>query len=274
MGRERTPPHAELALGLTTAWLIAVALGAYGLFLRQLAPPLMQAILDAVYAAWGPLLSWGLPLLTLVLVLAWWWAIREQRRMLAADKNLSQLRALSPAQFEEWVEARFRQQGWTTKLTGQQSDHGVDIIVRRGDNAAVVQCKKFHRSPVGEPTIRDLYGAMHDFKAQEAFIVTTSSLTKPARRWMDGKPITAWDGDYLVNLSQRAGLDQPEAPQLQGQLVAVPSPIDVAVQGATASNTDVCPQCGSQLVRKTNSRTGVPFIGCTGFRTTGCKYTR
>lgn len=34
-----------------------------------------------------------------------------------------------------------------------------------------------------------------------------------------------------------------------------------------------CPWCGAPLVEKTNKNTGKPFIGCSNYYKTGCKYT-
>jgi restriction system protein len=101
----------------------------------------------------------------------------------------------------QWVTARFQDLGYSIKTIGTQGDHGVDIVAQKDEETAVVQCKKFITSTVGEPKLRDLYGAMHDFGANRAFLVTTGSLTKPAKDWIKGKPIGVWDGDYIVKLS-------------------------------------------------------------------------
>src|SRR5438128_2078776 len=63
--------------------------------------------------------------MALIVILGWWWAIRTVREQLAEGKTLADLRALSPDAFEEWVAARFRDQGYTTRLTGTTGDHGI-----------------------------------------------------------------------------------------------------------------------------------------------------
>jgi restriction system protein len=164
-----------------------------------------------LFAAWPLILpgrriqatSAGLALAGIVVSgVAWWWAMRVAHEQNAAGKRLEELQALSPDAFEEWVAARFRERGYTVELVGTQGDHGIDLIVTRADIQAVVQCKNYRSWSVGEPVLRDLFGAMHASGANHAFLVTTGRLTAPATVWVRGKPIDVWNGEFLSQLSQ------------------------------------------------------------------------
>ncbi len=108
------------------------------------------------------------------------------------------LSRLAPEAFEAWVGERFREMGYDVRLTPFQGDHGADLLVERDGETAVVQCKHRPGGSVGEPVLRDLFGAMHHFAAARAILVTTGRVTQAARGWLRGKPIEAWDAGDLA----------------------------------------------------------------------------
>ncbi len=120
----------------------------------------------------------------------------------SCNKALRELRVMDPVAFENWVAQRFRELGYSVKTTKTTGDHGIDLVVHKGPVFGVVQCKRWG-GVVGEPILRDLYGAMHDRRAGRAFLVTTGDFTAAARHWAEGKPIELWDGDRLTQLATR-----------------------------------------------------------------------
>ena len=91
--------------------------------------------------------------------------------------------------------ARFREQDYAVEISGGQGDHGIDLVVSRAGDRAVVQCKNYRAWSVGESVLRDLFGAMHAAGATRAYLVTTGRLTAPAiacarRSYRGGLPTT------------------------------------------------------------------------------------
>jgi hypothetical protein len=111
---------------------------------------------------------------------------------------LDRLQALSPAAFEEWTADRLRELGYAVHRTGRSGDHGIDLLATRWGEMAIVQCKRYTTAVVGEEVVGRLYGSMVDRRADRAFLVTTSRLSAPARRWIGTKPIEIWDADRLL----------------------------------------------------------------------------
>ena len=64
-------------------------------------------------------------------VVARWRAKSVEYNQNAAGKRLDELQALTADAFEEWVAARFREQGSAVEVTGAQADHGIDLVVSR-----------------------------------------------------------------------------------------------------------------------------------------------
>jgi HJR/Mrr/RecB family endonuclease len=147
--------------------------------------------------------------LTLTFALLWaafgWREYRESQRMTAVlpQFTLEELRSLSPAAFEKYVAALFRQQEYQVKQRGGAGDLGVDLeLVHRDGRRAIAQCKRYQNN-VGPDAVRELYGTLIHERAFHAFLVTTGEITVAARAWAQKKPITLIDGKTLVEIVGR-----------------------------------------------------------------------
>ena len=157
------------------------------------------------------LLFGGLGLITGSITIIWtvhrW---RSSRMSLKTARTMDGLMALSPREFEKLVATLFKANGHQAQVLGGSSDHGVDILILSSDNEKwIVQCKRYSGS-VGEPVVRDLYGAMGHEGAQRAYLVTTGSFTTQAQEWAVGKPIVLYDGPALVNLIKSTKLHRSQ----------------------------------------------------------------
>ena len=203
--------------------------------------PFMQIVL-VICAASVPLLVW-----------AWRRVLADGRATKAAFESRAQLAALSPEQFERWCANQLSTAGYVVTNVAGQGDHGVDLVAKKDDLTTVVQCKRYvGKRQVGEPQVRDLYGAMHDSGAARAMIVTAGEFTPQARAWAEGKPIDLWGIENLARFGRQA----------------VPA-AEVAPVAPVARS---CGQCGSALVVRTNRSTGQKFYGCS--RYPSCRFTQ
>jgi len=117
------------------------------------------------------------------------------RKNLVAVDSLANL---SPTEFEEWVRQNiFEKEGWTVEETKITGDGGVDLIVYKGDEKSIVQCKRF-KGTVGEPMIRDFYGTMYHEGVSKGFFVTTGLYSLPALKFAEDKPIVMIDRRILA----------------------------------------------------------------------------
>ena len=124
------------------------------------------------------------------LAVLWWQWITSFQAIRRTYETRQQLAALTPVEFEQWCAHRLRELGYSVRHVGGQGDHGIDLFAEKDGELTVVQCKRFTgRRAVGEPQIRDLYGAMHAEKATHAIVMTAGYFTDDARAWARGKPI-------------------------------------------------------------------------------------
>lgn len=248
----RRPVTRETPLAIviqaTAAYVVIVVASLYFLVLRSDPGPLGPLLVQL-----RPINLVFLVLFGLVLTYKWRVALTDHRATRAAFRNREQLAALSPEQFERWCQARLEEAGYRTKLLGGQADHGVDLEAERDGQLHVVQCKRYAgRRLVGEPQLRDLYGAMHARNADGAIVITAGSFTNAAKRWADGKPVELWDIDRLAHLG------------------AVP-PTTAVASAVSSPLRRTCPECGAVLTRRRNRRTQEEFLGCSTFPR--CRFT-
>lgn len=124
--------------------------------------------------------------------------------------SLRELQSISPNEFEELVAETYRTFGHKVRRVGQQGDHGVDLVIgAKNGEKWVAQCKRWQGS-VGEPIIRDFYGAMQHEGAAQGAIITTGTFTPQARQWAKGKPIQLHDGEAFMIALQRARANMNE----------------------------------------------------------------
>lgn len=162
-----------------------------------------------------------------------WKEHRKKREKIRNTKTLSDLRALSPSQFEELVADICRALGHRAEVVGAQGDHGVDVLVHASNGEEwAVQCKRW-RGDVGEPVVRDFYGAMQHLQVARGAIITSSRFTQQAIEWAKGKPIYLYDGEALLKVLKKV----QKANQPFNKEGKLPAPI-------SNRKPPFCPKCG------------------------------
>jgi len=171
---------------------------------------------------------------------------------------------LYPDDFERLVGAIFTVCGMNVRRTGDFGDHGIDLVVEDGDSSkCLVQCKRWKKnSQVGEPVLRDLYGAMNSEKATEGAVFTTGTFTQQARDWAKGKPLQLCDGQATLEMIRSSGSQK---------LVDLLNKFNAEAEDKESHR---CPRCGGQLVLRTTHKgdhVGESFWGCENYPK--CRYT-
>jgi restriction endonuclease Mrr len=93
---------------------------------------------------------------------------------------------LSSREYEHMVAELLHDMGYEVELTPATRDGGKDILASlrtpAGDLLVLVEAKKYRRDrKIGVELVRTLYGTLHDYQANSAMLVTTSSFSKDAR---------------------------------------------------------------------------------------------
>lgn len=121
---------------------------------------------------------------------AWWWT-------------------LDGWQFEQEVARVFRSNGYKATVTKGSGDGGVDIILKKENYKAIVQCKH-HHNPLSPEPVRALWGIKDDWSADEVIMVASSGLTSASAEFVRNKPnYKVLNLDDIIKMSQQA-LNQPK----------------------------------------------------------------
>lgn len=193
---------------------------------------------------------------------------RAQRRKLARDatenRAANALHGISWREFEMLVGEAFRMKGFRVLETGGGGpDGGVDLVLRKGGETFLVQCKQWKAFKVGVDVVRQLYGVMAARGATGGFVVTSGRFTDEARSFSDGRNVTLVDGSRLAAMLESARAAKEGA---GGR----PAQIDRAT---SATATPACPSCGSPMMRRTARRgpnAGSAFWGCSTYPVCRC----
>ncbi|MGA9343157.1 MAG: restriction endonuclease [Rhodanobacteraceae bacterium] len=207
------------------------------------------------------------PLAWIALSLCWFGALLsflggvKRKRLLAAQTGLDSLRAMSWREFEMLVGEAFRQQGYAVEETGLGgADGGIDLILRKGGAATLVQCKQWRAGQVGVKVVREMYGLMAHHGAAAAKIVAIGNYTAEAERFARGKPIELIDREALIAMVREA------------QATALPDGSTSAHTITGETGIPACPKCAAPMSRRANRRTGEQFWGCPNYP--ACRGTR
>ncbi len=135
----------------------------------------------------------------------WWMDRRKEMEEHIVAESLADLQAMPPDQFEAFVAQTLRAQGFKVWDTRFSADHGIDLQLITPDGAPAVAQVKRYKHHVGEPVVRDLYGAMINAGAECAYLISTGGFSEPAREWATGKPITLIDARQLLHMNMESG---------------------------------------------------------------------
>lgn len=181
---------------------------------------------------------------------------RSLHEQIAASPDRNALNEMSWQQFEALVGEAFRRKGYDAlEMGGGGADGGIDLVLRKGGETFLVQCKQWKAYKVGVDIVRELYGVMAAKGATGGFVVTSGTFTDDAKAFAADQNITLLDGKALHALIR--GINPPASNPTQ------------------AAMTPVCPICQSTMVKRTAKRgtnAGNEFWGCS--RYPACKGTR
>lgn len=174
----------------------------------------------------------------------------------ANNPDRSVLNNMTWREFETLVGEAFRRKGYSVlDVGGGGADGGVDLVLMKGKESFLVQCKQWKAYKVGVDVVRELYGVMAAKGATGGFVVTSGTFTEDAKAFASGQNIALIDGKALHALIR--GVSAPAAKPAQ----------------ALASPT--CPICKGAVMKRTAKRganAGNEFWGCS--RYPDCKGTR
>jgi hypothetical protein len=172
-------------------------------------------------------------------------------------KHPDHLSRLGWRQYEEFLDAVFRNQGFRTELGTGGNDGGVDIRLYQNESlpqmVTLVQAKKYLNRPIKQDTVASLFGNAVLNKAHRGILATTSRFQPGARRFaqsvscdlnfpqidlVDSKRVGGWCADIATELNRYFNNGEAPAPPiitqqhlggLSGQVVVASGGYDMVI---------------------------------------------
>ena len=278
MARKRKTSPLEDMLDLVSMlpWWAGVAIAAIGYFvLHRMATPTLitavqpgqvsQMITHTVVTGLATAGQYIVPLIGLAGAAISFFR-KKQRAALVTDvsqaSNASALDGISWREFELLVGEAFRLQGFrVAEIGGGGPDGGVDLVLSKGSEKFLVQCKQWKAFKVGVDVVRELYGVMAAKGATGGFVVTSGRFTEDATAFASGRNVQLIDGTKLFAMIKQAK---------QAMAVAKPQGAKQPMAQPSGTLSISCPQCGAEMVRRTarkGGNAGAEFWGCSKFPT-------
>lgn len=181
------------------------------------------------------------------------------------SKSADALNGMSWQEFEMLVGQAFRVQGYQVVETGGAgADGGVDLVLRKGGETWLVQCKQWKAFKVDVKVVRELYGVMAARGAAGGFVITSGTFTADAGGFAEGRNVRLIDGARLHALIQQGKIANAMG---ETPTAARVTPVEEAVPR--------CPKCAASMVRRTAKNgvnAGSQFWGCSTYP--ACRGTR
>lgn len=275
MARQRTSPIEDvIAIASKFPWWISVLLALvsylvlHSIATRPLLPhPLTPGQLgDAVASGLMTTMSmFGqiiFPFAFGLAALISWVRSVKHRKLYESVKSRSDVASLNEMTWEDFeilVGEHFRRKGFeVSQQGGSGPDGGIDLVLRRGSEKHLVQCKQWKAYKVGVQPVREFYGIMAAAGAAGGFFVTSGIYTDDAKTFVQGLNLELIDGKKLKAMISAVEKKEP-APFTQERL-------DIVT--ASPSAAPACPKCGAEMktrVARQGVNAGKEFWGCSAF---------
>ena len=116
-----------------------------------------------------------------------------------------------PTNFEGLCSELFESLGYAAKQTPPTNDGGYDILLSKGAEKTIVECKCYsieHR--VGRPSIQKLVGANNIVLANKMLFITTSDFSVAAISYAEEVGVELINGNKLMELLDKQGFIEKE----------------------------------------------------------------
>lgn len=109
---------------------------------------------------------------------------REEQRQRDAEyvrSGMAAIDLMSGVEFEQYIAARLRQDGWVVSLTSVSGDFGVDIVAKKDGRSVAIQCKR-QGKPVGIQAVQQVVSGATHYNCTMSAVVSNQEFTPAAEQ--------------------------------------------------------------------------------------------
>lgn len=106
--------------------------------------------------------------------------LKEQaRREALVQLSIDEVDKMTGVEFENYVEALLRRDGYKTETTAMSGDYGVDLVAIKDGQRIAIQCKRYTKN-IDQKAVREVYAGMTKYKCGLSVVITNRHFTKHA----------------------------------------------------------------------------------------------
>ena len=185
-------------------WWVSVILSASFYVILKFGVPYFEAQSTAVKEAQislGPVFAPVVALALLAPVTFSFLKSNRRRKLQELKEEIQTIQDLPWQQFKDLVAEAYRRSGYIIMENNSfSSDPSVDLVMRKGANLYLVQCRYWQNRKLTIREVKNLISLMVAKQASGSFLLTTGIFTNEARHYAACRPITLVDGIELVDL--------------------------------------------------------------------------
>jgi len=182
---------------------------------------------------------------------------------LAAPPGAALIDGMGWHHFELLAAEGFRQRGYVVNDTGGAGGRPIDMVLQRGAEQYLVDCKPWRAQTVGVAPLRELHALVLARGAVGGFVVTSGVFSDEARRFAAKRSLELIDGKGLAELlSTRQEKTQP---LVRRDIRFLDSGLPPS---AWKAHPPFCPRCGADMVERVMAQgaaKGRRVMGCVQF---------
>ena len=111
----------------------------------------------------------------------------------------SNISDLDGFEYEEYCKNEFIKNGWLTEITPKSGDYGADIIAKKEDIIAAIQCKN-HIKPVGVEAVQQVVGSKAIYSANLLIVISRTGFTERATKLAKANSVLCIDHDQIYTI--------------------------------------------------------------------------
>ncbi len=129
--------------------------------------------------------------------------LKEQaRREALVQLSVDQVDEMTGVEFENYVEALLRRDGYKTETTSTSGDYGVDLVAIKDKQRIAIQCKRYTKS-IDQKAVREVYAGMTKYQCSFGVVITNRHFTKHAVELADSTNCILIDREKLALLASK-----------------------------------------------------------------------
>lgn len=123
--------------------------------------------------------------------------VRQRQKQVPRWPSWYTIDRMNGLAFEHFLKEVLEEQGYRVEVTKGSGDYGADLLMKKRRRTIVVQAKRY-RNNVGLQAVQEVLGAQQMYRTKEAWVITNSYYTKPAKELARASNVQLYDRDDLA----------------------------------------------------------------------------